>query len=37
MSRIVMDSDLDWTIVRFLGPEDGSAEGDVRHGFYGTE
>ena len=37
MSRIVMDSDLDWTIVRFLAPKDGPAKGSIRHGFYGTD
>jgi nucleoside-diphosphate-sugar epimerase len=37
MSRAVMDSGLDWTIVRFLAPEDGPATGNVRHGFYGTD
>jgi len=37
MSRAVMESGLDWTIVRFLAPEDGPATGHVRHGFYGTD
>ena len=37
MSRAVMDSGLDWTIVRFLAPEDGPATGTVRHGFHGTD
>ena len=37
MSRAVMDSGLDWTIVRFLAPKDGPAKGNVRHGFYGTD
>jgi putative NADH-flavin reductase len=37
MSRIVMTSGLDWTIVRFLQPKDGPAKGTVRHGFYGTD
>ncbi|SEL54397.1 NAD(P)H-binding [Blastococcus sp. DSM 46786] len=37
MSRAVMDSGLDWTIVRFLAPNDGPAKGTVRHGFYGTD
>jgi hypothetical protein len=37
MSRAVMDSGLDWTIVRFLAPKDGPAEGEVRQGFYGTD
>lgn len=36
ISRIVMDSVLDWTIVRFLTPKDGPAKGDVQHGFYGN-
>ena len=37
MSQIVMDSGLDWTIVRFLAPKDGPAKGNVRQGFYGTD
>jgi uncharacterized protein YbjT (DUF2867 family) len=37
MSRAVMSSGLDWTIVRFLAPKDGPAKGNVRHGFYGTD
>jgi putative NADH-flavin reductase len=37
MSQIVMGPGLDWTIVRFLQPKDGPAEGAVRHGFYGTD
>jgi nucleoside-diphosphate-sugar epimerase len=37
MSRAVMDSGLDWTIVRFLAPKDGPAKGTVRQGFYGTD
>ena len=37
MSRAVMDSGLDWTIVRFLAPKDGPAKGNVRQGFYGTD
>ena len=37
MSRAVMDSGLDWTIVRFLAPTDGPAKGIVRQGFYGTD
>ena len=37
MSRIVMDSGLDWTIVRFLAPSDGPAKGSVRSVFYGTD
>jgi nucleoside-diphosphate-sugar epimerase len=37
MSDIVMGSGLDWTIVRFLQPKDGSAKGTVRHGFYGID
>jgi nucleoside-diphosphate-sugar epimerase len=37
MNRAVMDSGLDWTIVRFLAPKDGPAKGNVRHGFYGTD
>jgi hypothetical protein len=37
MSQEVMTSDLDWTIVRFLAPEDGPAAGHLRQGFYGTD
>jgi putative NADH-flavin reductase len=37
MSRVVMDSGLDWTIVRFLAPQDGPAKGSVRQGFFGTD
>jgi hypothetical protein len=37
MSQIVMDSDLDWTIVRFLAPKDGPARGKLRQGFYGHD
>lgn len=37
MSRHVMDSDLDWTIVRFTAPKDGPAKGVTRVGFYGTD
>ena len=37
MTDIVMNSGLDWTIVRFLAPKDGPATGKVRHGFYGTD
>jgi nucleoside-diphosphate-sugar epimerase len=37
MSEIVMTSGLDWTIVRFLAPEDGPAKGKLRQGFYGHD
>lgn len=37
MSKAVMDSDLDWTIVRFLAPKDGPAEDRVRTGFFGSD
>lgn len=37
MSKAVMESGLDWTIVRFLAPKDGPAKGSVRQGFYGTD
>ena len=36
MSQAVMSSDLDWTIVRFLAPNDGPARGQLRQGFYGS-
>jgi uncharacterized protein YbjT (DUF2867 family) len=37
MSQAVMDSGLDWTIVRFLAPKDGPAAGRLRQGFFGTD
>jgi putative NADH-flavin reductase len=37
MSRAVMTSGLDWTIVRFLAPKDGPARGQVRQGFFGSD
>ena len=37
MSRAVMDSGLDWTIVRFLAPKDGPAKGELRVGFFGSD
>jgi quercetin dioxygenase-like cupin family protein len=36
MSQAVTTSGLDWTIVRFLAPEDGPTEGELRTGFFGT-
>jgi hypothetical protein len=37
MSQAVTTSGLDWTIVRFLAPEDGPAEGELRTGVVGTD
>jgi putative NADH-flavin reductase len=37
LSEIVMNSGLDWTIVRFSAPKDGPAKGVKRHGFFGTD
>jgi putative NADH-flavin reductase len=37
MSQIVMTSELDWTIVRFLAPKDGPARGRLRKGFFGHD
>ncbi|WP_062316052.1 NAD(P)-dependent oxidoreductase [Demequina maris] len=37
MSRHIMDSDLEWTIIRFTAPKDGPAKGINRAGFYGTD
>lgn len=37
MSRAVIDSGLDWTIVRFLAPKDGPAVGRLREGFFGRD
>ena len=37
MGNLVMTSELDWTIVRFLAPKDGPARGNLRHGFFGLD
>lgn len=37
MTGPVMDSDLDWTIVRFLAPKDAPKQDRVRVGFFGTD
>jgi nucleoside-diphosphate-sugar epimerase len=37
MSEIIMNSDLDWTIVRFSAPKNGPARGVKRYGFYGSD
>ncbi len=37
MSTLIMESDLDWTIVRFTAPKDGPAKGVERVGFFGTD
>jgi putative NADH-flavin reductase len=37
MSEIVTNSDLDWTIARFLQPTDGPATGKIRVGFMGRD
>ena len=37
MSEVVMESGLDWTIVRFTAPRDGPARGVRRVGFFGTD
>jgi putative NADH-flavin reductase len=37
MSRVIAESELDWTIVRFLAPTDGAPTGVVRSGFYGRD
>lgn len=36
MSKLVMESGLDWTIVRFIAPKDTRKKG-VRAGFFGTD
>lgn len=36
MSRIVTESGLDWTIVRFIAPKNGPAKRTIRAGFFGT-
>lgn len=37
MSAAVMDSGLDWTIVRFIAPRNGDAKGVAHEGFFGTD
>jgi len=37
MSRIITESGLDWTIVRFIAPKNGPATGIVRAGFFGKD
>jgi putative NADH-flavin reductase len=37
MSQLVIDSDLDWTIARFIRPTNGPAKGRVRAGFLGRD
>ena len=37
MSRALMGSGLDWTIVRFVRPTDGPKQGRVRAGFWDTD
>jgi putative NADH-flavin reductase len=37
MSQAVMNSGLDWTIVRFTAPKNGAAKGKLRVGFFGTD
>jgi putative NADH-flavin reductase len=37
MSRIVTDSELDWTIARFPQPKDGARKGTVRAGYLGRD
>lgn len=37
MSQVVTDSDRDWTIVRFMAPQDGPPKGVQRVGFFGTD
>ncbi|WCN79080.1 NAD(P)-dependent oxidoreductase [Micromonospora sp. LH3U1] len=37
MSDLIMNSGLDWTIVRFSAPKDGPARGVNRYGFFGTD
>lgn len=36
MSDVVMNSGLDWTIVRFIAPRDGVAKGVKHEGFFGV-
>jgi nucleoside-diphosphate-sugar epimerase len=37
MSELIMNSGLNWTIVRFSAPKNGPARGINRYGFYGTD
>ncbi|BBX17069.1 NmrA family transcriptional regulator [Mycolicibacterium duvalii] len=37
MSAAIMDSGLDWTIVRFIAPTDGAPKGVAHEGFFGTD
>lgn len=37
MNRIIMNSDRDWTIVRFVAPKDTAKQGNLRVGFFGTD
>jgi putative NADH-flavin reductase len=37
MSDLIMNSGMDWTIVRFTAPKDTPETGAVRVGFYGTD
>ncbi len=37
MSDLIMNSDMDWTIVRFSAPKNGPARGVTRYGFFGTD
>jgi uncharacterized protein YbjT (DUF2867 family) len=37
MSELIMDSGLDWTIIRFIAPTDGPAKGVAHQGFFGTD
>ncbi len=37
MSKIIMDSGLEWTIVRFIAPKDTPKQDRVRSGFFGTD
>ena len=37
MSRLIIDSPLDWTIARFIRPTDGARTGTVRAGYLGRD
>lgn len=37
MTRLILDSGLDWTIVRFTAPNDNPATGKLRVGFFGHD
>lgn len=37
VTALVTAADIDWTIIRFIRPTDGTPTGTVRAGFFGTD